>query len=982
VNEESVFIAALDVPDPADRRAFLAAACRGDTALRARVELLLDADRHTAGILEHGPAAAVADPPLVAGHTLAGRYTLRRKVGEGGMGEVWAADQTDPVRRAVAVKLVRGGFDTARLFARFEQERQALARMDHPNVARVYDAGTVGPVSHLPADGRQDGILPHCDRPFVVMEFIDGVPITDYCDATKLSARRRVELFLSVCAAVQHAHQKGVIHRDLKPSNILVTVCDGSPVPKVIDFGVAKATGPRLTDDGLHTDAGTLVGTLEYMSPEQAELNNPDVDTRTDVYSLGVLLYELLSGRPPFTRREMAGRPLVEMLQVIRGQEPTRPSAQLSTAEGRQQVAANRGTDPERLVRTVRGELDWIVLKCLEKDRGRRYDTPAALADDLRRFLADEVVTARPSSAAYRVRKFVARNRGAVAAAAAVAFTLLAATVFSGWQAVRAREAEAAADADRRVAVAEARRADDEAAVAREVNAFLQDLLRQADIVHTPGAAGGHKHLSVREMLDRAAARIDGRFVGQERTEAELRKTLGKAYLSLGEYERAETHFRRALTLRQQLHGPDHRETHLATADLAAGLFARGKFAESEALLTSAWDGLCALSADSEPEPLAVLVNLANSDSRRGRWELAEERFRRVIAAYTAAYGETDRRTLAVQFHLAIHYNCAGDRRALAVAQQVADGFRATLGEEDVNTLRAEHYVGTVHLNARRYKEAEAVYLRVLKARQRALDPDHPELLTTLRDLGFVYLEWGRTDAAEPLFDKALARSDKLGPDHPITLELTSGRAGVLSKRKKYDEAEALFKHLVGRRGELFGPDAPDTLRSANNLGAHYLQRGLYAKAADQFRRAVEGAKRADLPPQHPWRRKWVGNLADAQGRLAFQLREQKKFPEAEAAARDCYDLLRSMKADAKRTFDARNILIDALLGQKKYDAAEPLALLAHEDLKRGVFKDDPARERNLRCDACTRLVALFAARGQSDKATEWKAKLAEARGE
>jgi eukaryotic-like serine/threonine-protein kinase len=435
MTERDIFIAALQKEGPAERQAYLDEACSRQPELRRQVEHLLRLHEGAGNFLEipaGEPPAAGAFPNAAerasageAPGAVLGPYKLLEQIGEGGMGTVWMAQQTEPVRRLVAVKLVKAGMDSRQVLARFEAERQALALMDHPNIARVLDAGTTG-----------------AGRPYFVMDLVKGVPITRYCDDHRLTPRQRLELFLPVCQAVQHAHQKGVIHRDLKPGNVLVALYDGKPVPKVIDFGVAKAAGQPLTEKTLVTGFGALVGTLEYMSPEQAEINQLDIDTRSDIYALGVLLYELLTGSPPFTRKELEKVGLLEMLRVIREREPTRPSTKLSTAEGLPTLAANRGTEPAKLTKLVRGELDWIVMKALEKDRGRRYETANGLAMDLQRYLADEPVLACPPSAGYRLRKFSRRNRSGLAVGGLVLFFLVLLGSVAGW-AWRDREARA-----------------------------------------------------------------------------------------------------------------------------------------------------------------------------------------------------------------------------------------------------------------------------------------------------------------------------------------------------------------------------------------------------------------------------------------------------------------------------------------------------------------------------------------------------------
>jgi WD40 repeat protein/serine/threonine protein kinase len=419
-DNEAIFHAAREIHDRERRREYIRDACGGDEARIALVEALLAAADVPDSLLDRpagsDPGATMARPAAESTGTTIGPYKLIEQIGEGGMGIVWMAQQTEPVRRVVALKLIKAGMDSRQVIARFEAERQALALMDHANIARVLDGGTT--------KGEPGGISP--GRPYFVMDLVKGVPITKYCDEHRLTPRQRLELFLPVCQAVQHAHQKGIIHRDLKPSNVLVALYDGKPVPKVIDFGVAKAAGQSLTEKTLVTGFGNIVGTLEYMSPEQAEINQLDIDTRSDIYSLGVLLYELLTGSPPFTKNELEKVGMLEMLRVIREQEPSKPSTKLSTADGLPTLAANRGTEPGKLTKLVRGELDWIVMKALEKDRSRRYETANGFAMDVQRYLADEPVQACPPSAGYRLRKFVRRNKGAVLAATFVLGMLIA----------------------------------------------------------------------------------------------------------------------------------------------------------------------------------------------------------------------------------------------------------------------------------------------------------------------------------------------------------------------------------------------------------------------------------------------------------------------------------------------------------------------------------------------------------------------------
>jgi non-specific serine/threonine protein kinase/serine/threonine-protein kinase len=842
MNEESLFAAALAKGDAAERQAFLDQACAGDLALRQRVEQLLAADQQSAGILERGPDDSALrtrpeKPALAADRVFAGRFKLRQKLGEGGMGEVWVADQTEPVQRRVALKVVRPGLDSARMLARFDQERQALALMDHPNIAKVLDAGAT------------EG------QPYFVMELIKGVSITQYCDAAKLPPRERLELFIPVCQAVQHAHQKGIIHRDLKPSNILVAQYDSRPVPKVIDFGVAKATGPRLTEHSVYTEVGSLIGTLEYMSPEQAELNNLDIDTRSDIYALGAILYELLTGSVPFSRKELQAAAFTEMLRIIKEVEPPKPSTKLSGSGTLPSVAAQRHTEPQKLIALIRGELDWIVIKCLEKDRNRRYETANGLAQDLQRYLADEVVEARAPSGSYRLQKFLRRNKGPVLTVSTILLLLLGGIVGTTLGLLAARQQRDAAEAarrdearekDRAVAAeklasnrltevqAEKQRADEERAVAQAVNDFVQkDLLGQADVENQPGGAGvgaaRDPSIRVRTVLDRAAKTLEARFANQPRVEAAIRLTLAKAYDGLGEEKEAQVHAEHSVALRTAHLGADHADTLSSKHVLAVVYFELGFHERAEALFRDVLEKRLATLGPDHPDTLnskeAMADLYANWVLGRTKYDLAEPLLREVVQTRESRLGARDPFTLRSKVSLAWLHRLQG-KFNLAEAEliELVKVYESALGQDHPGTLDAKFCLGLVYSHQGKYAQAEPFIREVLQKRIALFGPSHPATLNTKLVLGTLTRNWGKHDQAVPMLENAVEEHKAiLGETHPMTL-FAMGHLGYGYLRGgKPELAMPLFEHILAKYKEKPPLDGSQTLGAMDGLALTYL---------------------------------------------------------------------------------------------------------------------------------------------------------------
>jgi serine/threonine protein kinase len=798
-DNEAIFHAARDIPDPDRRREYVREACGGDEVRIALVEALLAAADGPDSLLDRTaaatPVAFIGRPTTESPGTVIGPYKLIELIGDGGMGSVWMAQQSEPVKRLVAVKLIKAGMDSRQVVARFEAERQALALMDHTNIARVLDAGTTG-----------------VGRPYFVMDLVKGVPITRYCDEHHLTPRQRLELFIAVCQAVQHAHQKGIIHRDLKPNNVLVALYDGKPVPKVIDFGVAKAAGHQLTDKTLVTGFGAIVGTLEYMSPEQAEVNQLDIDTRSDIYSLGVLLYELLTGSPPFSRKELEKAGMLEMLRVIREREPSKPSTKLSTADGLPTLAANRGTEPARLTKLVRGELDWIVMKALEKDRNRRYETANGFAMDLQRYLAGEPVQAVPPSVGYRLRKFVRRNKRPVLAGLLILLALIAGVLGTSYGLFRAEQQRRVVEKQRNE-LADRNKA---LGAAREHERLLNERARQAVETVTSEASIDllmrEKALrpQQKDFLDKmiqyyAEASQDGGTTEQDRTrQAQAYYRMGRIHQLLGRSRDSDNAFRRAAPLLKQLAdefptSAEHRQqlahTHNALGVLLYHVSGRPKEAEA-----------------AYREALAIQKKLAAEFP--GRPE-----FRRALAGVSQNLGN-----ILVLDSARLKEAEAAQAEALAIRQQLVVEFP---GRPELHRALAMSHnnLGWLFQNTKRPEKAESAFSDAVAAQKQAVAsfPDRPEfrleLAKYLTSLGNVMRDKGLLKDAEAVYAEALPILKHLASEFPgrpeFREELAGGQnnVGLLLRDKgliedaEKPQAEALAIH---RRLAAEFPEVPD----------------------------------------------------------------------------------------------------------------------------------------------------------------------------
>jgi serine/threonine protein kinase/Tfp pilus assembly protein PilF len=927
------------------------------------------------------------------------RFRLIRPVGEGGFGVVFEAEQETPVRRKVALKVIKLGMDTRQVVARFEAERQALALMEHPNIARVLEGG-------MTAAG----------RPYFVMEFVNGIRITDYCDQHQLSLRARLDLFIEVCEAIQHAHQKGIIHRDIKPSNILVTDQDGVPVPKVIDFGIAKAAfDPASEGHPYETTHQVFAGTPAYMSPEQAGMDGFDVDARSDIYSLGMLLYELLTARPAFRWDELSHAALNEILRVIRESEPARPSTQLTSLAPQELtvIARCRRAEPGRLPSLLRGDLDWVVMKAIEKDRNRRYETANGLALDIRRHLDHQPVLARPPNPLYLLGKTVRRNRLACAAAALVTIALVAGLGLASWMYVREKQAWLKETQARLRAEAAEKKAANEAATSFQTAQFLKQMLEGVG----PSVALGRDTVLLREILDKTSERIGKQLTNQPAVEADLRNTLGDVYQTLGDYPKAEAELRAAIDLNHVAPGKEDIRLAATLNNLGIVLQRRGDLSEAEASHRRALAIQQRMLGPEHREIAKTLGLVGNALFLQARLADAEPFYRKSLALSQKTAGKESQEAMTALGNLG---NLLGREGKVSESESILKELLALqkklLTDKHPLVAKTLTNLGMTFENEDKPAEAEAAFREAVALRRKILPPDHPDLAFTLQRLGTLLNLQGRQAEAEPVIREALdIRRKKLGAQHPdLAVSLFEFGQAVRGLHRP-GEAEGCFREALDIIRQNPGDQTVTEVSIMVVLGSTLMDEqkwaeaeGMLSGAATTLKRQTSGRPSSELAAilgdlalaqtredklleaETTWRdllacrRELLAreapptaeayrNLLIALDSVAQSLMEQNKFAEAEPLAREGLKIGEANLSADWQACALRSTLGGCLLGQEKFAEAEPVLLQAVEGLERqkGGLSDP-----GILTTAMERVVRLFKLTNRAKQAAEWAGKL------
>jgi serine/threonine protein kinase/Tfp pilus assembly protein PilF len=976
---ERVLATVIELPK-AERSARVVELCAHNAALRAEVESLLMAHESADSFMETGSLLKAgrdqlavtkkADASCLAGNgvlsldsemtaaplpTRIGRYRILRLLAEGGMGCVFEAEQEQPLR-TVALKVIRPGMTSPEMLRRFEREFQILGRLQHPGIAQIYEAGTADTGFGV--------------QPYIAMEFIRGTTVLQHANGQRLGTRERLELIVKVCDAVHHAHERGVIHRDLKPANILV---DETGQPKILDMGIARLT--NVDEQRTHqTDLGQLLGTLAYMSPEQVLADPSQLDSRTDVYSLGVILFELLAGHLPYT----LSRRLDVAVHTIREEDPA-PLSSIS--------------------RRYRGDIEIIVARALEKDKARRYSSAAELRGDIQRYLNDQPILARRASTTYQMQKFARRHRALVIGVVAVFAVLVLGIIGSTWEATRARRAEQVATT--------------ESATAKAINEFLQnDLLAQASAsVQTRPDRKPDPNLKVRTALDRAAERITGKFDKQPLVEASIRQTIGKTYRDLGLYQEADQQIERALDLQRRALGEKHPDT-LATMNGLGELYQdQGDYAHAEPLFIRALGLRRQVLGEEHPDTLATMNDLATVYMNEGKYQQAEPAFVKVWYARQRTVGEEHPDALLSMNNLALLYQLEGKySQAEPLCIRVQEVRRRLLGEEHPDTLISRDNLARLYLYQGKYAQAEPLFIAVLEGRRRVLGEEHPDTFISMNNLAVVYrkqgkyaqaepllknglelqrrrmgaenpdtllmmnnlarlyLDQGRYAPAEPLFTQALAIQRRvLGEEHPETLTVMRNLAHLYRNQRKYAPAEALLKQVAQVQQRLLGSDHPDTLTTLNDLAQLYQDQGKYGQADPLSARVLEVRRRV-LGDGHP---DTVSALASL-GRVRLGLR---RYVEAESLLRAALSAQEKNSPDAWQRYNIQSLLGACLAAQARFEEAEPLTVSAYQGLSQRHIAI-PRDSWWALDQAAGRIVQLYRAWGRPQQAAEWRRKL------